>query len=129
MAVFAPIPSASDRIATMANSGVRRNPRIARRRADKAEVMRGGGRRARAKGWRDDADLVIAIAELASARLPSAIFRHIHPGPGGTGVAIAPFIVAMPDAKAKSAPVPAFLTVDPRAPAAVRDLLVEADGC
>jgi hypothetical protein len=35
----------------------------------------------------------------------------------------------MPDAKANSTPAPAFLTIDPRAPGAVRELLVEADGC
>jgi hypothetical protein len=32
--VLAPMPRASDRIATVANSGLRRSPRIARRRSD-----------------------------------------------------------------------------------------------
>jgi len=36
----------------------------------------------------------------------------------------------MPEAKANAAaPTPAFLNVDQRAPAAIRELLVEADGC
>ena len=36
----------------------------------------------------------------------------------------------MPEAKANTASTaPAFLTIDPRAPGAVRDLLIEADGC
>src|SRR4051812_28551716 len=38
MAVFAPIPSASERMATVANSGLRRSPRRARRRSDQ-DVM------------------------------------------------------------------------------------------
>ena len=33
MALFAPIPNASERIATLANSGLRRRPRIAYRRS------------------------------------------------------------------------------------------------
>src|SRR3954471_21511259 len=38
MAVFAPIPSASDRIATTANSGLRRRPRSANRRSEKVAI-------------------------------------------------------------------------------------------
>src|SRR4029079_15149033 len=39
MAVLAPMPSASDRIATVANSGLRRSPRAARRRSAQVVVM------------------------------------------------------------------------------------------
>jgi hypothetical protein len=35
----------------------------------------------------------------------------------------------MPDAKSNAAPTPAFLTIDSRAPANVRELIIEADGC
>ncbi len=41
MAVFAPIPSASDRIATIANSGLLRSPRTAKRRSFRASVIAG----------------------------------------------------------------------------------------
>src|SRR5436190_14327401 len=39
MAVFAPFPRASDRIATVAKSGLRRRPRKARRTSDRLEVI------------------------------------------------------------------------------------------
>src|SRR3954471_3565136 len=39
IAVFAPIPSASDRIATVAKSGLRRRPRTAKRRSDQAVLI------------------------------------------------------------------------------------------
>src|SRR4029077_18790583 len=39
MAVLAPMPRASDRIATAANSGLRRSPRIARRKSDNELVI------------------------------------------------------------------------------------------
>src|SRR5512132_3946689 len=39
MAVFAPIPSARDRIATEAKSGLRRKPRTARRTSDRELFM------------------------------------------------------------------------------------------
>src|SRR5947208_2646111 len=51
IAVVAPMPRASDRIATVANSGLRRSPRIARRRSDKELVIRCfDGRRAAGVG-------------------------------------------------------------------------------
>jgi hypothetical protein len=39
IAVFAPIPSASERIATIANSGLRRSPRTARRRSESVVIL------------------------------------------------------------------------------------------
>ena len=39
IAVLAPMPSASDRMATVANSGLRRSPRSARRRSPMNVVM------------------------------------------------------------------------------------------
>src|SRR5947207_12166803 len=39
IAVFAPIPSASESVATMANSGLRRRPRMARRKSPVEAVI------------------------------------------------------------------------------------------
>src|SRR5215217_720325 len=40
MAVFAPIPSANERIATVEKTGLRRSPRNANRRSEMKDVMR-----------------------------------------------------------------------------------------
>src|SRR5262245_53133460 len=69
MAVLAPMPRASERIATAAKSGLRRSPRIARRRSD--------------------SELLIFVLGRTESRLgcPSAFARlHSLPSFGGTGL-------------------------------------------